>query len=800
MKFTFAASCLLTALSTSNTYAFVPSSLTCSAFVSSNELKNDNKKYLASKAQPVLLRMSDSDSVTATATVTKDEPETFEFKAEVGRVMDIIINSLYSNREVFLRELTSNASDACDKKRFLSLSSEKTLTPPEIRIKPDKVNNVLIIEDSGVGITRDELVANLGSIAQSGTKKFLDALGSDNKDATNLIGQFGVGFYSAYLIADKVTVISKSMTDNSKVYKWESSAGSHGTYSISEVDASEFEGDSGTKLMLHVKEDALEFLESNTISNLLNKYSEFVEFPISLYQEKTDYQSVPDVEANKDLAEGDEPKMKTIPVTTEGFERLNNQKPIWVRSPSDVTDEEYTDFYKTAFKAAYDEPMAHSHFALEGSVECKSLIYVPGMLPFELSRDMFDEDASSIRLYVKRVFINDKFDGIIPRWLKFIRGVVDSNDLPLNVGREILQRTKALTVIRKRLVRKSLDMIREIERDEDESKYIMFWNNFGKYMKVGIIEDEANKKDIAPLLRFYSSTSAEEYRSFDEYITDIKPNQKSIYYLTADSQASAAKSPVLEKLSKKGFEVLFMVEPLDEITIQNLETYKDYKIQDITKEGIDVFDEEEEDSEDGEEKEEKKAKQEKLTEDFKATTEFLEALLQGKINKAQVTSLLVSSPAALVQGAYGMSPTMQRYMKAQTVATTGSSQFPGSDNNNQAILEINPDNVIVQDLQRMIAEDDPEKENFGMLLYDVAAMSSGYDLEDVNDFSKRVMKMMNPKAVPDDEIAINEEEDDEDEEIKDVEVNSKVVQDDEVTDDDDDDDDDVKVVKDVEVL
>merc|ERR1712157_175490 len=603
----------------------------------------------------------------------------------------------------------------------------------------------------------------------------------------NLIGQFGVGFYSAYLVADKVTVISKSMTDkNSKVYKWESNAGDAGTYSISEVDESEFDGgESGTKLMLHIKEDALEFLESNKLSNLLNKYSEFVEFPISLYQEKTDYQSVPDVEANKDLKEGEEPKMKTIPVTTEGYEQLNNQKPIWLRTPNDVTEEEYTEFYKTAFKAAYDTPMAHSHFALEGSVECKALVYIPGMLPFELSRDMFDENASSIRLYVKRVFINDKFDGIIPRWLAFIRGVVDSNDLPLNVGREILQQTKALTVIRKRLIKKSLDMIRDIEKDEDESKYIMFWNNFGKYMKVGVIEDEANKKEIAPLLRFFSSESENEYQSFDGYISNMKPKQKSIYYLTADSVSSASKSPVLEKVQGKGYEVLFMVEPLDEITIQNLDTYKDYKIQDITKEGIDIFDddddaddEKDDDSDKEKNKEEKKAKQEKLNEDFKATTEFLEALLQGKINKAQVTTLLTSSPAALVQGAYGMSPTMQRYMKAQTVATTGAAMGGQFDEQyNQAILEINPDNVIIHDLKRMVEDDDPEKENFGMLLYDVAAMSSGYDLEDISDFSKRVMKLMNSKAVQDDDISTSD-------------TTTKTH----------DDDDDVEVAKEVEVL
>merc|ERR1712157_72366 len=467
------------------------------------------------------------------------------------------------------------------------------------------------------------------------------------------------------------------------------------------------------------------------------------------------------------MGEGEEPKMKTVPKTTEAYEQLNNQKPIWLRPASEVTEEEYKEFYKTAFRASYDEPMTYTHFSLEGSVECKSLLYIPGMLPFELSRDMFDEEASTIRLYVKRVFINDKFEGLIPRWLKFIRGVVDSDDLPLNVGREILQRTKALTVIRKRLVKKSLDMIRDLEKpnydveeeDDNEGKYIMFWNNFGKYLKVGVVEDDANRKEIAPLLRFYTSTSDEDYRSLDQYVESMKPNQKSIFYLTADSQASAARSPVLEKLSSKGVEVLFMVEPLDEITIQSLEQYKDFKLQDITKDGaIDsLLDEDEDSSDDAEaaaqKKKEKEAKQEKLAEEWEKTTEFLEALLQGKVKSAKVTTLLTSSPAAIVQDQYGMSPTMQRYMKQQSVATGSSTGTPTGYN--QAILEINPENIIVQDLKRMVEEDLEEKENFGMLLYDVAAMTSGYDIEDSSDFAKRVMKLMNSKAISDEEIKID---------------------------------------------
>ena len=449
--------------------------------------------------------------------------------------MDIIINSLYSNKDVFLRELVSNAADACDKKRFLSITaassteedaaSTPSLAKPSIQIKSDKEAMTVTIEDSGVGMTKSELMNNLGKIAQSGTKKFLEALGEGSADV-NLIGQFGVGFYSAYLVADRVEVVTKSMQPDSPQLRWTSEADS--SYTIAEDSSDPIEG-SGTRLILHLKDDALEYLEPSKLEELLQHYSEFVEFPISVWKEKTEYKQVPDEEANKDLAEGDKPKMKTVPETTQGYEQMNTNKPIWLRSTSEVTEEEYKDFYQSAFRASYDEPMAHTHFSLEGQIECKSILYIPGMLPFELSRDMFDEDARNIRLYVKRVFINDKFEDTMPRWLKFVRGVVDSQDLPLNVSREILQKSKVLSIINKRLVRKSLDMVKSIASDEDETKYIMFWNNFGKYLKVGVIEDQRNKDDITPLLRFFSSKTGDEFTSFDQYVEGMKEGQKSIY-------------------------------------------------------------------------------------------------------------------------------------------------------------------------------------------------------------------------------------------------------------------------------
>ncbi|GAX12772.1 hypothetical protein FisN_15Hh251 [Fistulifera solaris] len=666
------------------------------------------------------------------STVAEKEKETYEFTSDVGRVMDLIINSLYSDKDIFLRELVSNAADACDKRRFLSLTEGESVTP-SIQIKADPDNNTLIIQDSGVGMTKDELINNLGRIAQSGTRAFMDALGDGSADL-GLIGQFGVGFYSAYLVANRVEVVTKSMQEGSKQYRWSSTADS--SYTIEEDDSVTFESGAGTQLILHLKDEAVEYVESAKIEELLQRYSEFIEFPISVWKEKTEYKKVPDEEANKDLKEGEEPKMKTVPVTQQGYELVNTQKPIWLRPTKDVTEDEYKSFYKTSFRAAYDEPMKWTHFSLEGQVECKALLYIPGMLPFELSRDMFDENARNIRLYVKRVFINDKFDELMPRWLKFVRGVVDSNDLPLNVSREILQKSKVLSIINKRLVRKSLDMMREIAEDEDTTKYIMFWNNFGKYLKVGVVEDDANRKEIAPLLRFFSSKSGEEYTSLDKYVENMAEDQKNIYFVTGDGRDGAAMSPVIEKLASRGYDVLFATEPLDEIMMESLRSYKEKDIVDAAKENLKL-----------DEDEETKKKKETLKEELKPVVEYLEVLLKDKVQKVEVSNLLTNSPAALVQGAYGMSPTMQRYMRAQAVSSGG--DINGIDAMNKAVLEINPNHPIVQDLDRMVKgdKDSEELKNFALLMYDVASMTSGYDVSDMKSFASRVMRLMNEKVV-----------------------------------------------------
>lgn len=658
--------------------------------------------------------------------------------------MDLIINSLYSDKDIFLRELISNAADACDKKRFLSLTAQEpsAATSLGIRIKCDAENNTLTIQDAGVGMTKDELINNLGKIAQSGTRAFSQALGDSkgHDDTVNLIGQFGVGFYSAYLVADKVEVVTKSMQEGSKQYKWTSQADS--SYTIQEdVDGEPIEG-SGTRLVLHLKDDAAEYLESSTIEELLNRYSEYIEFPISLYKETTEYVQVPDEEANKDLPEGEEPKMKTVPKTKEGYEQVNNNRPIWLRPPREVQEEDYKEFYKSAFRSSYDEPMKWTHFVLEGQVECKALLYIPGMLPFELSKDMFDENARNLRLYVKRVFINDKFEDLMPRWLKFVRGVVDSNDLPLNVSREILQKSKVLSIINKRLVRKSLDMMRELAegvKDEetgevDTSQYILFWNNFGKYLKVGVVEDDKNRKDIAPLLRFFSSKSGEEYTSLDDYVANMPEDQKAIYYVTGDGKENVKMSPAIEKLAARGYDVLFATEPLDEIMLESLRNYKEKDIVDAAKENLQLPVDEED-----------KKKSEELQNQFKDVVDYLQTLLSDKVQKVKVSTELRESPAALVQGAYGMSPTMQRYMRAQAVAEGGEDML---SNMNKAVLEINPNHAIVKDLDRMV-QDDKESgdlEEFAMLLYDVASMTSGYEVANMRSFAQRVLSLMDEKA------------------------------------------------------
>ena len=679
--------------------------------------------------------------------------------------MQLIINSLYSNKEIFLRELISNAADACDKKRFLAVSQGNASVGDDlkIRVKADKKAGVVMIEDSGIGMTKEELISNLGSIATSGTSKFVEALGSGQADVS-LIGQFGVGFYSSYLVADKVTVITKSFTDeNAKQWRWESNA--QNSYTIVEDD-SEPISTSGTRVLLHIKEGNMEYLENFRLNTLLKKYSEFISFPIYCWEEKTEMEEVVDEDAMKEeeeklKKEGKEPekdakpKMKKVPKTVTKWEQTNTQKPIWMRRPREVKDEEYNEFFKTSFRE-YTDPLAHTHFMAEGDVEFRSLLYTPGALPFALKQNMFSEDGKGLKLFVKRVFISDKMEDLIPRWLTFIRGVVDSEDLPLNVSREILQQSRVLRIIKKRIIAKSLAMFKEIkERDNDD--YKTFWKEFGRYIKAGVAEDLDNVDPLSKLTLWASSKTGEtDFVGLEEYVQRMQPKQKDIYYVAAANRKAAESFPVLESLRKRDFEVLYMIEPVDEIAIQNLTAFKakrnsddaeetEFKLVDINKENFKMDDIKSED----EKKRDTEAK-----EGFKDVVKYLKNLLDSKVGDVRISDKLTDSASTIVLSQFGLTPTMERYMREAGAGMDDANV--GGYMSKSKILEINPGHPIVQDLKSKLEDpkgkNDEDARQLSMLMYDLALITSGYAVDDANAFAKRVSSLVSsgvtPPAVP----------------------------------------------------
>merc|ERR1719353_1433672 len=562
-----------------------------------------------------------NDALVAAEEETSGPPaEKFEFQAEVTRLMDIIINSLYSNKEIFLREIISNASDALDKIRFLSVTDKDALgegdaAKLEMKISPDKEKDTLTLYDRGIGMTKQDLINNLGTIAKSGTSSFLEKLkeGGD----INLIGQFGVGFYSVYLVADKVTVRTKHNDD--KQYIWESTADS--SFTIKEDPAGNTLG-RGSELTLHLKDDCKEFTEPDKIKDLVKKYSEFISFPIYLRETKTVEKEVPVEEEEKkeekkdekeddklDIKDGDEAKKKTKKVS-EGvveWNQVNSEKAIWTRSPRDVEDDDYIRFYKTISKDS-ENPLTKMHFAAEGEIEFRSILFVPPKAPYDLMEGKAKSQA--IKLYVRRVFITDEFEDMMPRWLSFIKGVVDSEDLPLNVSREMLQTSKVLRVIKKKLVTKALEMIRKMaekkkkkdkdadkDTKEDENKepnpaseaedneaYLKFWKEFAKAIKLGLYEDSSNRTKLAKLLRFQTSKSGDNFTSLEKYISRMKKGQKHIYYISGENKDQVEKSPFLERLRKKDLEVLYYVDPIDEYAMPQLTEFKGFQFMGANKE------------------------------------------------------------------------------------------------------------------------------------------------------------------------------------------------------------------------
>ncbi|KAK8947621.1 hypothetical protein KSP40_PGU015485 [Platanthera guangdongensis] len=738
--------------------------------------------------------------------------EKFEFQAEVSRLMDIIINSLYSNKDIFLRELISNASDALDKIRFLSLTDKDVLgegdnTKLEILIKLDKEKKILSIRDRGIGMTKEELIKNLGTIAKSGTSGiingflnpisffgyFLQLFHDDPVEGIpmitdallvpafmekmqssgdmNLIGQFGVGFYSVYLVADYVEVISKHNDD--KQYVWESKA--DGSFGISEDTWNEPLG-RGTEIRLHLRDEAKEYLDETKLKDLVKKYSEFINFPIYLWASKEVDVEVPSDEEEEESSEtstseeeteeeeGDtKPKKKTIKETTYEWELLNDMKAIWLRSPKEVTDEEYVKFYHSISKDFGDEkPLAWTHFNAEGDVEFKALLFVPPKAPSDLYESYYNTKKSNLKLYVRRVFISDEFDDLLPKYLNFLMGLVDSDTLPLNVSREMLQQHSSLKTIKKKLIRKALDMIRRLadedpdeysnrnktgENEEKKGQYAKFWNEFGKSIKLGIVEDAQNRNRLAKLLRFESSKSEGKLTSLDEYISRMKAEQKDIFYITGTNKEQLEKSPFLERLTKKNYEVIFFTDPVDEYLMQYLMDYEDKKFQNVSKEGLEL---------------EKESKHKDLKESFKVLTKWWKSTLASEnVDSVKISNRLDNSPCVVITSKYGWSANMEKIMQAQTLSDASKQAYMRG----KRVLEINPRHPIIKELRDRVAAD-PEDESLkqtARLIYTTALMESGFTLPDPKEFANSIYGSVKKSLDISPEAAVDEEEEVEEE-------------------------------------
>lgn len=726
--------------------------------------------------------------------------EKHEFQAEMHRLMDIIINSLYSHKEVFLRELVSNAHDAVEKARYLSLSDPHYLDNHkalEILIETDESAKTLTITDTGVGMTKSDLINNLGTVAKSGTTNFIEKMSESGAGDSSLIGQFGVGFYSAFLVADKVTVASKNNAEP-KQYVWESSAAS--SFTIAE----DTEGDKlerGTRITLHVKDDASEYLSPSKVKDLVLKFSQFIEFPIKVKMPKEIEEEVPieepdtetDAEQKDDMEVKDEsdeeekkPKTRKVKKTIYEWELVNTAKPIWQRPRDSITHEQYEEFYKAVSKD-FSGPLAYTHFNAEGQTEFKSILYIPKRAPYDMM-DNYWKKKNDIKLYVRRVMVADKLDDLVPSYMGFVKGVVDSDDLPLNVNRDQLQNSKVMRVISKKLVKKVLDLLRDMAKeaeagtaneqaeddstkDEDdaprklrerkegeESDWVVFYRQYSTQLKLGCYEDEGNRNRLAKLLRFNTWKSPANLTSLDAYIKDAGEENKNIYYMSGDSVDVMQKSPALQAFKKRDIDVLLLHDNLDEPCIQRIAEYAEKKFVSIQKADVKFP-----------ETEEEKTRFKKLKAMYRPLTDWWKEKLNAatekdgalgkagiKVEGVVISKRLVDSPCVVVSSQWGHSAQQERVMKSQAIQQKDEFGFMSG----RKTLEINPNHPVIVDLLDRVKanKDDEQATDTATVLFQAAVIDSGYELSDPSALVDRLYKLMSVQLGVDPDAPVREVE------------------------------------------
>lgn len=621
------------------------------------------------------------------------KPQTHAFQTEISQLLDLMINSLYSQKEIFLRELISNSSDAIDKRRFEALTDATLLNDEEelaVTITTNKDNNTLTISDNGIGMNHDEVIENIGTIARSGTKKFMQAIDESKKEGgdVSLIGQFGVGFYSVFMVADKVSLETRRAGSEQGV-SWESDG--KGEFTIGETDKTSV----GTSITLHLREDESEYLDDFRLKHIINKYSEHISLPIKM--------------------------LGAVPLDDEGkpqegieaeFETVNKGTALWSRAKSDITEEEYQNFYQSI---SYDmePPLSTLHHKVEGNLEYTSLLFIPKKAPFDLWNR---ESKKGIKLYVRRIFIMDDAEHLMPNYLRFVKGVIDSQDLPLNVSREILQSDRDIQKIKGRAVKRVLDELTRLAKTEPET-YQNFWNEFGQVLKEGIVEDDANKNNITPLLRFASThnNSEDQTVSLNEYVERMSDEQDAIYYITAETYKSAKGSPHLEMFTKKNIEVLLLTDPVDEWLVNSVLDHNEKPLKSVTKGDLELSDDE-------------KKEQEEQKLELSSLTQKLQEALTDSVKEVRLTNRLTESPACLVADESDPGANLERIMKAM------GQDAPSS----KPILEINPDHALIKQLN----VDSDSINDWAQVLFNQAALSEGAQIKDPANYVKLVNKLL----------------------------------------------------------